>query len=438
MVREMLAALTARGLSPRTVTYVRAVLRRALNQAVSDGLLMANPAAGRGMVPKLTQREMRVLGVAEVNHLLSETREDPYHALWAVLLTTGMRPSEALALCWPDVNLDRAEVRVLRKLRRPMQGAAWVVEDCKTEKSRRVVPLVSVTVEALRKHRDRQAVERLVADAGYRGPCSGQLTEGWRRRAGSLEASWPEYPLSALTETIQYGYTASAAQRPNGPRFLRITDIQRGRVDWSRVPSCDIIAADEDRFRLRSGDILFARTGATTGKSFLVRECPRAVFASYLIRVRPNEMVLADFLYLFFKSRRYWEHISDNLAGNAQPNCNASKLAELLVPVPSMTEQTEIVRRSEELLAIADTIENRLAAANVRIERLSQGVLSKAFRGELVPTEAELASQEGREYESGAALLERIRKERGIGMKAPSGNGRSTRRGKKGGVRRGT
>lgn len=108
MVREMLAALTASGRSPRTVQYVRAVLRRALNQAVSDGLLLVNPAAGRGMVPKRTQREMSVLNVAQVNRLLSETRDDPHHALWATLLTTGLRPSEALGLQSSDVNLGRA------------------------------------------------------------------------------------------------------------------------------------------------------------------------------------------------------------------------------------------------------------------------------------------------------------------------------------------
>jgi integrase len=96
MVREMLADLTRRGLAPRTVGYARAVLRRALNQAVSDGLVVTNPAAGHGLVPKLERREMRVLSGAEVNHLLDATRDDPHGALWAVLLTTGLRPSEAL------------------------------------------------------------------------------------------------------------------------------------------------------------------------------------------------------------------------------------------------------------------------------------------------------------------------------------------------------
>lgn len=117
---------------------------------------------------------MRVLSGAEVNRLLDETHDDPHHALWALLLTTGLRLSEALALRWSDLDLDRGELRVLRKLRRPKNGGAWVVEDCKTDKSRRVVPMLAQTVAALRAHGDRQAVERLVAgmDTGIMASCS--------------------------------------------------------------------------------------------------------------------------------------------------------------------------------------------------------------------------------------------------------------------------
>ena len=81
--------------------------------------------------------------------------------------------------------------------------------------------------------------------------------------------------------------TASASSQPVGPKFLRITDIQDGLVDWDAVPWCECDGRSAADARLKAGDIVFARTGATTGKSFLIRECPiNAVFASYLIRVR--------------------------------------------------------------------------------------------------------------------------------------------------------
>jgi integrase len=101
--------------------------------------------------------------------VLDQTRDDPHGTLWAVLLVGGLRPSEALALRWSDVNLDRGELRVLRKLRRPGCGRGWLVEECKTDKSRRVVPLIPAAVEALVRHRDRQAVERVIAGEGYAG-----------------------------------------------------------------------------------------------------------------------------------------------------------------------------------------------------------------------------------------------------------------------------
>ncbi len=110
---------------------------------------------------------MQVLSSNQVAQVLDGTRDDPHGALWAVLLLAGLRPSEALALRWADVNLDRAEVRVVRKLRRPANGAARVVEESQTERSRRVVPLVTTVVDALARHQDRQAVERLVAGEGY-------------------------------------------------------------------------------------------------------------------------------------------------------------------------------------------------------------------------------------------------------------------------------
>src|ERR1035438_5653050 len=87
---------------------------------------------------------------------------------------------------------------------------------------------------------------------------------------------WQIKSLGEVAESIQYGFTHSAITQNIGPKFLRITDIQNGNVDWNSVPYC---YCDEEKFLLKDGDILFARTGATTGKSFLVKNPPRSVFA---------------------------------------------------------------------------------------------------------------------------------------------------------------
>jgi hypothetical protein len=90
------------------------------------------------------------------------------------------------------------------------------------------------------------------------------------------------------------------------------------------------------------------------------------------------------------------------------------------VELPPLAEQTEIVRRVNELFALADTIERRVAAATARAEKLTQSILAKAFRGELAPTEAESARQEGRDYEPASVLLERIRAKRAASEAKPA------------------
>jgi type I restriction enzyme S subunit len=150
-------------------------------------------------------------------------------------------------------------------------------------------------------------------------------------------------PLSELASLIDYGVTASATKDDNGRKFLRITDIQDGAVDWASVPFCDAVSATIVRSRLAVGDIVFARTGATTGKSFLIRDCPEnAVFASYLIRVRAGQKIDPGYLAHFFDSPGYWRQIAAKSAGAAQPGVNASKLGELIIPFPPLPEQKRI------------------------------------------------------------------------------------------------
>lgn len=181
-------------------------------------------------------------------------------------------------------------------------------------------------------------------------------------------------PLGGLAERIDYGLTASARD-VGGPRFLRITDIQGGTVNWSTVPGCNA-SGDLGQFSLRPGDVVFARTGGTTGKSFLLRECPDcAVFASYLIRVRPGPRVNPLYLSYFFDSPAYWRHIASSSNGSAQPGVNASKLRELLVPVPPLSEQ----RRIADILDGADALGRKRREVLRRLDDLLRSVFLETF-----------------------------------------------------------
>ena len=199
-----------------------------------------------------------------------------------------------------------------------------------------------------------------------------------------LPEGWVEAKLKELCSDISYGYTASSTTENIGPKLLRITDIQGNKVDWASVPFCEISAEKIDKYLLVEGDLVFARTGATVGKSFLIgTELPKAVYASYLIRVRltPNSNI--KFLAFFFRSPSYWSQITDFSAGVGQPNVNGTKLKELVLPVPPLNEQIRIVNKLDSLLAKVEIAQNRLGKISVVLKRFRQSVLAAATSGEL-------------------------------------------------------
>lgn len=95
-----------------------------------------------------------------------------------------------------------------------------------------------------------------------------------------LPDGWQWVKLGDVCNRLDYGFTASADFALTKPRFLRITDIQNGKVNWDNVPGCLINPEEEEANKLINGDIVIARTGGTTGKSFLIHKPPSAVFAS--------------------------------------------------------------------------------------------------------------------------------------------------------------
>ncbi|WP_430013285.1 restriction endonuclease subunit S [Microcystis ichthyoblabe FBCC-A1114] len=191
---------------------------------------------------------------------------------------------------------------------------------------------------------------------------------------------WEIVKLEKVSESISYGITASADFVPTATKMLRITDIQNGEINWESVPFCSGDKKDIQKYSIVSGDIVFARTGATTGKSFLIRHCPEnTLFASYLIRVRPSSLISPEYLAYFFKTEFYWKQIQQNSSGSAQPGVNSSKLKELLIILPPIELQKGFAR-------LDIFIQNNLMKMNNFLhqqDNLFNSLLQKAFRGEL-------------------------------------------------------
>ena len=195
--------------------------------------------------------------------------------------------------------------------------------------------------------------------------------------------NWVWTRLGELCNEIQYGYTAKAIQNNKFPKMLRITDIQENQVNWNEVPNCEIADNEIDKYELLDGDIVFARTGATTGKSYIINTPPRAVYASYLIRIRLFPAVINNYAYHFLQSSYYWNYITEVSAGIAQPGCNAAKLAKLPIPLPPIPEQQRIVARIESLFAKLDDAAEKIRAALDQFPTRKAAILHKAFTGEL-------------------------------------------------------
>lgn len=214
-----------------------------------------------------------------------------------------------------------------------------------------------------------------------------------------------EAPRLALRELapIQYGHTASAQEQPVGPQMLRITDIQDGRVDWAAVPYCEASPEDAAKYRLAAGDIVFARMGFTTGKSYLIRaDVPEnAVYASYLIRVRPDKRLDPAFLALLFQGAEYWEYVYSQRRGIDRPTLNAKILGNIPVPVPPLEVQRALVTEASRHLVAVENARRSFGSRLEQVEVLDKSLLHAAVSGQLVDQDPS--------EEPASALLEAIR-----------------------------
>jgi len=207
------------------------------------------------------------------------------------------------------------------------------------------------------------------------------LAETFPRPGSELPPGWRWVRLGEVAFKPQYGYTASAVTDAVGPKFLRITDITSGGIDWHKVPYC---AADEKtlgKYKLSVGDVLFARSGSV-GATILIREpLPEAVFASYLIRVRLQEEVDPEYAEWLLKAPVAQRQLIPQ--GAAQKNINARHIERLLIPLPPLDEQRRIVAHLEVAQEKIRALKEAQAETDEELKRLEQAVLDKAFRGEL-------------------------------------------------------
>lgn len=200
----------------------------------------------------------------------------------------------------------------------------------------------------------------------------------------TIPNNWITVQVGDISLKVHYGYTTGSTSKNTGVKLLRITDLQNYKVNWDEVPFCEIAEYDIAKYLLREGDIVFARTGGTVGKSFLITgKIPTAIFASYLIRIQVSRNVNPKYLYYFFQSGDYWKQINSKISGIGQPNVNANSLSLINVPFSSLLEQNLIVSKIDELFSELNESEESLLKAKKMLEIYKYLTIKDAFEGKL-------------------------------------------------------
>ncbi len=203
---------------------------------------------------------------------------------------------------------------------------------------------------------------------------------------------WKKTTLADVSSDISYGYTESASPDKVGPRFLRITDIQNGIVNWNTVPYCPISEADHRKYRLQHGDIVIARTGNSTGENFIYQGSEDAVYASYLIRFRVDAR-RADpaFVWYNLRTSAWWGFINNSKTGSAQAGANAKVLGQFAFTLPPLPEQKRIAH-------ILGTLDEKIEL-NRRMNATLEAIARALFKSWFVDFDPVRAKLDGRKPE---------------------------------------
>jgi type I restriction enzyme S subunit len=311
-----------------------------------------------------------------------------------------------------------------------------------TSEQKRIAAKVEELLARVNATKDRLAKVSMILkrfrQAVLTAACSGRLTEGWRnqnpsRESGKylLQAILDERKFSAKKDRTEFNKFAGfdVEESPDLPDSWVWTNVGQitKNFDGQRIP----VKAD-DRANRRGPYHYYGASGiidtiddylfngkflliAEDGANLLSRSTPIAFRASGKFWVNNHAHVVQmhgeiplQYLEVYLNGIDLQHYVT----GSAQPKLTQVAMNRIPVPLPPLTEQKEIVRLVEAMFKLADTVEKRVAAAIARAEKLTQAILAKAFSGELVPTEAELARLEGRPYETASELLARIKSER--------------------------
>jgi len=312
----------------------------------------------------------------------------------------------------PSVNSARNHIsRVSAILKRFRQGVLDAATTGKLTKEWRCKNVGRNTA--------RDELETIVADKQGRKQQSGaDSTEGHDVLIETVPDDWAIASLADLFRFIDYrGKSPKKSER--GKRLISAKNVEKGYLSDEPVEYVSDKTYRDwmSRGFPKTGDILFVTEGHTMGFAALNDRVDEFALAQRIITLQPWHPLETRCFLFFMMSSLFQGLVRLNATGSAAVGIKAARLRGLPLPFPPAAEQREIVRRVEALFALANQVEAQCQRSWRRADKLTQSILAKAFRGELVLIEAELARREGRDYEPASVLLERIKKERSVAPK---------------------
>ncbi|CAI8815283.1 restriction endonuclease subunit S [Pseudomonas sp. IT-P4] len=246
---------------------------------------------------------------------------------------------------------------------------------------------------------------------------SGQLTV--QRKSTDLPSGWQRVKFSSVIDDLRYGTAQKCDYNGGATGVLRIPNISENGINIDDLKYSNFSETENKKLSLRKGDVVLIRSNGSVslvGRSAVIGSKEEGLlFAGYLIRARINiEKAIPEYVNYWLKSPAIRQDIELTARSTSGVNnINSEEIKSLTFTMPSLAEQTEIVDRVKQLFAFADQLEAKVASAKNRIDHLTQSILAKAFRGELVPQDPN--------DEPASVLLERIKAQRAAAPKAKRG-----------------
>lgn len=225
---------------------------------------------------------------------------------------------------------------------------------------------------------------------------SGELTKQWRLENGVSDESWEEKKFDDCIEKMQNGLSKRKGDEGNNIGVLRLANLGEDDLVLDDLRYILLTEKEEKNYLLSKDDVIMIRVNGSkdnVARQIVINTDEKLAFCDHIIRIKYNPNIVARYVMYFSKTNAYRKYVEDNMVSSAGQNTISRKgLASLVIPLPSIEEQHEIVRLIDDLLARERAAQQATEQALASIDLMKKSILARAFRGELGTNKASEAS----------------------------------------------